>query len=600
MRENTENKFINNAICVAILLNLIVFGSCSTLLMLSINREIYYNGRPEILKVATTSNPIAMDPCNSMDRESNNMLNQVVETLIAYDLTDPTFPLLGRLAESWVFRSHPTHGTNITFNLCKNVYFHDGQLFTGEDVIHTFERINFFGNWTGTLDPAVLEQAIPHFLYKFDDGTPIFNDTLSRALWETTKLIDEYTVTLIMNRPFGPAEEVLTYTSSAIVGHESTPKDRMLHLETDLLIGTGPFKLVRYLPDSEILFYRWERYWSTGAYWDEIRYIYYEDEATAGNAILRGDVDWLGQVDSSFKPNFEAHPDIIITGDGVKDYINGSIYWYILFKSEWINSTWRKAISYSFNYSYLIHEIEGDTVSRAHSFVNPSFPAYNSSVVGGTYNIPYARQIMQSMGYGYSAGVPWDIGSQVGDVFIPGSNETLWKAAEFIPNKGNFTNNEWLFHLRFGDYLLERLIQRFTDDMDLIGIKISPQGWSWDFWPIPPQFYERIHFFFMGINAIYFSCYNLIISAINPDIPYDVVKINDPEINAILNNIANEKDILQRYDYYKKIQYLFHDKYYYHMPLFYEKLYHVHTASLKGVLYNPMSNLYWYPTYRET
>ncbi len=600
MRDNTESKSLNKAIKLAVLLNFIVFVSCSTLLVLSINEVIYYNGKPVVLKVARTSNPIIMDPCDSFDSVSNGMLDQVVETLIAYDLTDSTLPLVGRLAYDWdlnigVYGKY----NNITFYLRENVYFHDGELFTGEDVIHTFERINFFGNSTGSLDPALHIMASPHALYKFSDGMPIFNVNLSRDLWDTTKVTDEYKVTLIMNGPFAPAEGLLAYTASAIVGHTSTPKYEMLDLRSDLVIGTGPFKLIRYIPNSEVRFVRWERYWRTGAYWTEIQYIYYEDATAANNAMLTGNIDWLGQGLHSFIPSFESDPDIMVTGDGVNDYINSSTYWFIEFNSMNFNRTWRKAISHGFNYTYVLHNIKEDTVSKAHSLVPSGFPAYNSSVVGGRYNIPYARQLMQKMGFGEG----WDVGSQIGDTFFPGTDEAQWTTAAFIPSTGNYTDNEINFYHRQGSYFSERLIQRFSEDMDLIGIKIVPQVITWGIttlYTLIKSHPERIHIFWREWSPDYFGPFAIIDPLVNPNSESNYALIDNPEINAILAQSKSESITTQRYNYFKKLQYLIHDKYYYHLPLFYDKLYHVQSSFLKGVPYNSMSNLNWYPTYEET
>ncbi|MFW9818690.1 MAG: ABC transporter substrate-binding protein, partial [Candidatus Thorarchaeota archaeon] len=332
----------------------------------------------EVLKIASTSNPVTMDPVDTWDSVSNDMLRHIVEPLIATDLSDPAFPLVGRLAWDWDFQIGE-HGkyNNITFYLREDVYFHDGQLLTGEDVIHTFERINFFGNWTGTLDPAIYTMAFPHSIYKFGDGIPIFNDTLSREWWDAHKAADPYTVMLFMNRPFAPAEGLIAYTGSSIVGHESTPAQEMLVLGEDLVIGTGPFKIINYVPNSERRLVRWERYWRTGAYFDTIVWVYYRDAVTANNAMLALDIDYLGGGIASLKPDFEADPDITVTGDGVNDFINGSIYWYIAFNSPYINQTWRKAISYAFNYTYLNEEIDEGTTVKANSLVPPGFPAHN-------------------------------------------------------------------------------------------------------------------------------------------------------------------------------------------------------------------------------
>ncbi|MFX0024686.1 MAG: hypothetical protein ACFE9S_20430, partial [Candidatus Hermodarchaeota archaeon] len=51
----------------------------------------------EVLKIASTTNPVTMDPVDTWDGVSNNMLRHIVEPLIATDLADPAFPLVGRL-----------------------------------------------------------------------------------------------------------------------------------------------------------------------------------------------------------------------------------------------------------------------------------------------------------------------------------------------------------------------------------------------------------------------------------------------------------------------------------------------------------------------
>ena len=547
----------------------------------------------EVFKLVRTSNPVTMDPCDSWDSVSNDILDQVMETLIAYNLSDPEFPLVGRLASDWDFQSTPL-GHNITFTLRPNVYFHDGSLLTGDDVLHSFARINYFGNATGTLT-APDKMAFPHSLYKFPAKppglTPIFNHTLSFV-----NPTDNLEVTIVMNGPFAPAEGLLAYVASSIVPL-TTPADAMLELGTDLAIGTGPFKLVSYVPNSETRFERWEDYWDAPAYWDELVYVYYRDAVTANNAMLAGDIDYLGQGIAALKEYFNASPYITVTGDGVADFINGSIYWYIAFNSPYINVTWRKAISSAFNYTYLNEEIDEGTTVKANSLVPPGFPAHNASCKGGVFNIPYARLKMQSMGYG----VGWDIGSQVGDIFTPGLDEALWKAAAWVPDVGNFTANQFNFRFRQGSHWMELLIQRFGDDMDRIGIEINRQTLTWDqFIRIGEDEPGRLHIYQVGWGPDYFETFNMIDPLVNPASSSNFARIDNPEINTYLALAASETDTATRYGYYMKLQYLIMDKYSYHMGIQFDKLYHVHAATLKGVPYNTMRNLYWYPTYRET
>jgi ABC-type transport system substrate-binding protein len=550
----------------------------------------------EVLKLARTANPVTMDPCDTWDSVSNDIIDQVVEPLVATDLTDPNFALIPRLAVAWDFQSDPVYGANITFTLRENVFFHDGQLFTGEDVIHTFERINYFGNWTGDL-AAPNHMAFPHSLYKFASGKPIFNDTLSRAWWDANKATDLYTVILFMNGEFAPAEGLLAYTASGIVGHESTPATTMLDLSSDLAVGTGPFKLTRYVPNSEVRFARWERYWRTGAYWDALVYVYYRDAVTANNAMLAGDIDYLGQGIASLKPDFEADPDITVTGDGTLDFINGSIYWYIAFNSQILNQTWRKAMCHAFNFTYLNQEIDEGTTVKANSLVPPGFPAHNSSVIGGTFNIPFARTLMQQMGFG--AGL--DLGTQTwgSDEFTAGTDEAAWAALNVLPETGNFTNNALNFRHRQGSHFMELVIQRFTEDMDMIGINIQQQVLTWDeFIELGENHPDRLHVYFVGWGPDYFETFNMIDPLVNEASSSNFAQIQDPTLQAFLEATAAETDTLTRYDMYEWLQWYIHDVQYYHMPLEYDKLYHVHAANMKGFPYNSMRNLYWYPTYR--
>ncbi|MFW9973433.1 MAG: hypothetical protein ACFFDF_24830 [Candidatus Odinarchaeota archaeon] len=94
--------------------------------------------------------------------------------------------------------------------------------------------------------------ASPHSLYKFADGTLIFNDTLSFKR-------NDYNVSLLLNRPFGPVERLFAYTASSIVHPNSTPVDEILDISKDLVIGTDPFKIISYIHYKEINFERWER-----------------------------------------------------------------------------------------------------------------------------------------------------------------------------------------------------------------------------------------------------------------------------------------------------------------------------------------------------
>jgi len=521
----------------------------------------------ELLKVARTSNPVTFDPINSWDSESNDVLNQVVEPLIFFDYTDLT--LKPMLCTEWVWDDL----THITFTLRENVFFHDGAKFNATCVKHTFDRLNYFGNSTGTL-PADKKMAFPHSIYKFGNGTPIIKEIIINS---------EYNCTMVLNAPFAPIEGLLTYTGGCILHPDSTPVDEMIDKYTELVVGTGPFKMINYRPNLMVRFAHWERYWRTGAYWDEIQYIYYSDATTAENAMLALNVDYLGQCTPAVLPVMEADSNIHVEHIGVS-----TVYRYITFNSRRINIYERKAISHAYNYTYHIHDILEDKAMKANSIVPPGFPGYNSSVKGGHYNIPLARQYMQMAGHG----VGWDVGSQTGNIFTPGANEDDWTSSNFLGFIG--------FRRHPASTVPTQTLIRFTEDMGLIGVVIVDQPMTWaDYLQEIADDPDFMGVCYTGWSPDYFETFNMIDPLVNPASDSNFARINITEITENLDKAAKETDTEKRYELYEYLQYLIIDKYTVHMPTEYDFLHAVNAKSLKGIPYNINKALYWYPTYRE-
>jgi ABC-type transport system substrate-binding protein len=523
----------------------------------------------EVLKVGRTSNPVTFDPCDSWDSVSNDVLSQVVEQLIFFDYTDLT--LYPQLCVDWVWDDL----THITFELRQNVYFHDGALFTAEDVKHTYDRLNYLGNSSGTL-PATEVQAFAASIYKFGNGTPIIKEIIINS---------DYNCTMVLNAPFAPIEGLLAYTGSSIVSKSSSPADTLIDLSTDIVIGTGPFKMINYAPNSEVRFARWERYWRTGAYWDEVVYVYYSDATTHDQAMLALDIDYRGQCTPAVKAQMEADPNIHVEEIGV-----GTVYRYVTFNSERINMYERKAISHAYNYTFHLNDILEGTAMKANSLVPPGFPGYNASVVGGTYNVPKAREYM-AMAHPEAAG--WDVGTQTwgSDVFTPGADEDDWASANFLEDIG--------FRRHPASSVAAQMLVRFTEDMLLIGVEIVDQPMTWaDYIQEAAADPSFIGVCYTGWGPDYFETFNMIDPLVNPASASNFAQIDIDEITVKLDEAAQETDTETRYELYEYLQYLVIDKYAVHMPTEFEFLYAVVANTLKGFPFNINEDLYWWPTYR--
>ncbi len=228
--------------------------------------------------------------------------------------------------------------------------------------------------------------------------------------------------------------------------------------------------------------------------------------------------------------------------------------------------------------------------------VPPGFPAHNLSTRGAHYDIPLARQFMQSMGYG----VGWDIGTMNGDIFTPGVNESLWKSAQFVPDIGNFSNNQWNFRHREGSHFMELLIDRFREDMDFIGIDINSQILTYEeFIEMGQTHPDKLHIYYFGWDSDFLETFNMIDPLVNNESASNFARINDLHIQNLLEQTIAETNTAARHILYKRLQGYIIDVQYYYMPLEYDKVLFVHAPNLKGFPYNCMKFLYWYPTYRE-
>lgn len=131
--------------------------------------------------------------------------------------TDAVAP---RLAQTWEVSED---GRQYTFRLVPNAKFHDGKALTAEDVIYSFNRLR---------DPAVGSPKISLF------------DNL-----EGISAPDDLTVVFTLKTTEPDFIYSLTDNSAVIVRAGAT------NFDTEF-IGTGPFKVERYIPEDRTIFRR--------------------------------------------------------------------------------------------------------------------------------------------------------------------------------------------------------------------------------------------------------------------------------------------------------------------------------------------------------
>ncbi len=195
--------------------------------------------RGDRLVTATISDPKTFNPLMSVDSASSAATGDVFEGLVRLNqrttLPEPV------LASSW---DHDEAGTTWTFHLRPDVRWHDGTPFTAADVAFTFDAI---------YDPKI-PNSVKHVLTV--GGKRIDVD-----------VVDAHTIRLHLAEPFAPLlnsigfailpkhllAKALADGSFAQIWGIDTPPEKV--------VGTGPYRLTRYVPAQLLQYQRWDGWW---------------------------------------------------------------------------------------------------------------------------------------------------------------------------------------------------------------------------------------------------------------------------------------------------------------------------------------------------
>ena len=219
------------------------------------------------LRFAEAQEISSMDPHAARDDFTLSLLSNVYEGLVRWNRDLKLEPAL---AESWETISD----TEWRFHLRKGVKFHNGDPFTADDVIFSFERAGAPGSpFAGLLEPIAK-------ITKVDDHTVTVTLKRKYAL-----LLNDFAGWYILDKKF---QESVGATKpidlSSNTGGAMTTQG----------IGTGPFKLASRQPDIRTVLVKNEDWWDKPQHnLDEIVYTPITNAATRVAALLSGEVDFI-------------------------------------------------------------------------------------------------------------------------------------------------------------------------------------------------------------------------------------------------------------------------------------------------------------------
>ena len=231
----------------------------------------------EDLTIGMATEPSSLDPHFHVFSPNINVAMYTFDKLINFD---DKMNLEPGLALSWT----AIDDTNWEIKLREGVTFHDGSPLTSKDVAFTIARA-----------PTVPDSPSSYARFL----KPITN----------VKVVDDLTLRLSTDAPFPLLPRYLAtfVIVSEKTGEGATSDD---YNSGKTMIGTGPFKFVKWVKGDEIVFERNDEYWGEKPEWDHVMLKPIAQNASRVAALLAGDVDVIEQVPPSDIERIKADPEL--------------------------------------------------------------------------------------------------------------------------------------------------------------------------------------------------------------------------------------------------------------------------------------------------
>jgi peptide/nickel transport system substrate-binding protein len=313
---------------------------------------------PATVTVALDPPPTNLDPRVAQDATSQRLIQLIFSSLVR---KNEHFEIEPDLAERW----ETPNATTYIFYLRQGVKFHDGRPFTARDVVYTFRSLL--------------------------DGSISTAKTGTFRLIESIRAPDDRTVIFTLKEPFAPFLWNLTGGAIAIVPDGAGPDF------ASKLTGTGPFALVHYIQDVEVLLKRNDSYYGEKPTVPAVRFKIIPEAIVRALELRKGTVDMALNV---------LTPDIVeaLRGDSRLDVMTapGTRYQYIAFNLQdpvFRDIRVRQAIAYAIDRESIVKYLWRNQARPASGVIPITSWAYESNVKTYAYDPDRARQLLKEAGH---------------------------------------------------------------------------------------------------------------------------------------------------------------------------------------------------------
>ncbi len=344
----------------------------------------------------TSADPVSMDGAYVSDGESLRVVRQLFETLVT---TEPGGTgIVPLLAEEW----EPSEdGKTWTFKLREGVKFHDDTDFNAEAVCANFDRwYNFkgvqqsasvsyywqtvFSGYAKNEDPA-LGTSLYKSCEATDESTAVINLTQSSASFLSGLALASFSI--------ASPDALEKYEADKVTGTGEEPRFEGT-FGTQNPIGTGPFKLETFEPNSRLVLARFDDYWGDKAILDKVIFKPIADGPARRQALESGEIQGYDLVDPADLDALKGGGFQIVE----RPAFNVGYVGFNTAKKPFDNLKIRQAIAHALNREALVTAKYPPGAEVAKQFMPPSLFGYADDVPEYEYSVEKAKALIAESG----------------------------------------------------------------------------------------------------------------------------------------------------------------------------------------------------------
>lgn len=329
-----------------------------------------------------TSDMTELDPVRDLHYTSPMTVSACYETLMTMTPGD-YINLKPALATKW---ERTSDGKGWRFTLRDNVKFVSGNPMTADDVKFSLDRVRYI---------------------RFQSSQYLDNV-------EAINVIDDKTVDVILKKPNEPILTILAAPSFVVTdrkaveaqGGVGTPDSKGKDKATDWLnqnsAGTGPYKLVGWMRNSQVQMVANPNYWGGKPPFQRVVIRHFEDGAAQLLAIRRGDIDVAFNLLPEQVATLKDEKDIGINGLTSLDFVYLALSHNPEFNKALANKKARQAIGYAIDYEGIKNSLLGGAAVRSASFLPVGSVGSTEEVtrrIGFREDLDRSRKLLAEAGY---------------------------------------------------------------------------------------------------------------------------------------------------------------------------------------------------------